>query len=99
MSNPMGFSQDQPPKNEPQAAAAGMTSGRLKADLARDLRQLVADALRDGNLEIRHVIDPSECGFIVRRHIDGLIMAVLGFVVGFILCAIVGMYFYTHIHR
>jgi hypothetical protein len=84
---------------ESSGGAQQMTSEQLKAALAKDLRQLIAEALHDTKLEVRHIIDPSQCGFIVRRHIDGLIMAVLGFVVGFLFFAMVGMYFYFRIHH
>ena len=71
----------------------------MKADLRNDIRQIVADALRDSKLEVRHIIDPSQCGFIVRRHFDVIVMGVLGFVAGSLLFATLGLYFYFHLGR
>lgn len=76
-----------------------MTSDQLIADLGHDFRTMIGDAIRDSKLEVRHIIDPSQCGFVVRRHFDALIFAILGFVAGSMFVACLAILLYGHMHR
>jgi hypothetical protein len=46
--------------------------------------------------EAKHIADPAQCGNIVRRHFDGLMMALLTFVALFLVATIFGVATYTH---
>lgn len=63
---------------------------------AKDLRE---DLVADLKAEAAHVTDPSQCGYVDRRHIDGIIFALLAFILLFLAVAGLAFYFYTHLHR
>jgi len=75
-----------------------MTSEQLVADLSKDIRQAIADAVRDSKLEIRHILDPSQCGFVIRRHFDALMFGLFGFIIGFLAFAMLAIVFYSRLH-
>ncbi len=49
--------------------------------------------------EAAHVTGPSQCGYVVRRHFDGIMFALLTFILLFLVAAGLAIYFYMHLHQ
>ena len=73
-----------------------MDSKILKKHLSEDLHKLEGHMRTDLKAEVAHVIDPTQCGYVVRRHFNLLVMLLLVFVVLFIGAAAVAVYLYIH---
>ena len=68
----------------------------LEHDFAVDAKHLGQDLTRDLKAEIVHVNDPAQCGNIVRRHFDGIVIALYVFIFLFLATALLAFYLYTH---
>jgi hypothetical protein len=73
----------------------GMNLKTLKADFARNLDQLNAGLMTDAKKELGHIIDPAQCGLIVRRHFNGLMGVIYLFIILFLLSAVIGFALYA----
>jgi hypothetical protein len=67
----------------------------LETDVARNGRKLRKDLANDLKAEFSHVIDPAQCGSIVRRHFDGLVFALYLFIGLFLTAAMLGVIYFT----
>ena len=67
----------------------------LESDLSKNLRTTAHTLAQDAKLEAKHVVDPSQCGSIVRRHFDGIAFGVMGFIGLFLAAAVVVIAVYT----
>lgn len=68
----------------------------LEQHLGNNARHLRQDLAADLRAEATHVTDPSQCGYIVRRHFDGIVIALYAFILLFLGAAFLAFYFYTH---
>lgn len=73
-----------------------MDSTTIKKHLSDDIHQLRADMAQDLKAEVAHVTDPSQCGYVVRRHFNMLLGLLLLFVALFIGAAAFAIYLYIH---
>ena len=71
----------------------------LENHLGNNAKHLREDLVADLKAEAAHVTDPSQCGYVVRRHFDGIMFALLTFILLFLAAAGLAFYFYTHLHR
>ena len=62
-------------------------------------RKLRTDLVQDLKAEAAHVADPSQCGYVVRRHFDGIVFALLAFILLFVVAAGAAIHFYTQLHH
>jgi hypothetical protein len=67
----------------------------LTTDLTKNLDQLNTGLMNDAREEFAHIIDPDQCGWIVRRHFNGLMGLIYVFVILFVLGAVVGFALYA----
>lgn len=66
----------------------------LETDLGYNAKKLEQDLISDFKAECTHIADPSQCGSIVRRHFDGIMVGIYTFVLGFMAIAGIGIYLY-----
>jgi len=59
----------------------------VESHLDRNLHNTACELAQDLRAEAKHIVDPSQCGFIVRRHMDGISFGVLGLVAAFLAVA------------
>lgn len=71
----------------------------IRTDLGSNARKLREDLVHDLKAEAAHVTDPAQCGYVVRRHFDGIVFALLAFILLFVAAAAAAIYFYTQLHR
>lgn len=67
----------------------------LKSDVAIDTTRLMNDLGRDLKAECVHIADPAQCGSIVRRRFNLLLLSVLTFAGLFIATMTIGVLLYT----
>ncbi|GAC1428638.1 MAG: hypothetical protein NVSMB62_26460 [Acidobacteriaceae bacterium] len=84
-------------KNRSVRLGGNMDSTTIKKHLSDDIHQLRADMAQDLKAKVAHVTDPSQCGYVVRRHFNMLLGLLLLFVALFIGAA--GFAIYLYIHR
>ena len=68
----------------------------LEHHLGNNARHLRQDLVADLKAEAAHVTDPSQCGYVVSRHFDGIVIALYTFILLFLGAAFLAFYFYTH---
>ncbi len=71
----------------------------LENQLGKNAKHLREELVADLKAEAAHVTDPSQCGYVVRRHFDGIMFALLTFILLFLIAAGLAFYFYMHLHR
>ena len=59
-------------------------------------KQKELDLIEKAEQEFEYVADPSQCGVIVRRHFNGIMIAIYVFIALFMLAAITSIYIYSH---
>lgn len=67
----------------------------MNSDLAANGKKLGKDLVSDLKAEVAHVIDPAQCGSIVRRHFDGIVFALYAFIGLFLVAAMLGVIYFT----
>ena len=72
-----------------------MNLNKLTTDLTKNVNQLNTSLISDAKEEFAHIIDPDQCGWIVRRHFNGLMGLIYVFIILFLLSAVVGFAFYA----
>lgn len=68
----------------------------LEHHLGTNARPLRQDLVADLKAEAAHVTDPTQCGVVVRRHFDGIVIALYAFILLFLGAAFLAFYFCTH---
>jgi len=72
-----------------------MNLNKLTTDLTKNVNELNTSLISDAKEEFAHIIDPDQCGRIVRRHFNGLMGLIYVFIILFILSAVVGFALYA----
>ena len=67
----------------------------LETHLVGNGRKLGGELASDVKAEFDHVIDPAQCGSIVRRHFDGIVFGLYVFIGLFLIAAMVGVMYFT----
>ena len=67
----------------------------LETHLVGNGRKLRSELASDAKAEFDHVIDPAQCGSIVRRHFDGIVLSIYVFIGLFLIAAMVGVMYFT----
>ncbi len=67
----------------------------METDLAMNGKKLGNDLASDLKAEFSHVIDPAQCGSIVRRHFDGIVFALYAFIGLFLVVTMLGIIYFT----
>ena len=67
----------------------------LENDLNKNLQTTAHAFAQDAKAEAKHIADPSQCGSIVQRHFDGIVIAGYVFIGLFMLAAIAAIALYT----
>ena len=73
-----------------------MDSKVMKQHAAADLKALKDDLIDDAKSEFAHVSDPAQCGVVVRRHFNGLMITLYILIFVILIGAGTVAYFYTH---
>lgn len=69
----------------------------LEHDLLQNAETMKDDLVADLKAEAKHVLDPSQCGYVVRRHFDGIVFALYIFI--FLFLAAASLAFYLYVRR
>lgn len=67
----------------------------LSYHLGNNARHLRQDLVADLKAEAAHVTDRSQCGYVVRRHFDGIVIPLYAFILLFLGAAFLAFHFYT----
>lgn len=67
----------------------------LTTDLTKNFDQLSAGLIADAKKEFAHIVDPHQCGWIIRRHFNGLMGLIYVFVTITLVGAVVGSSLYA----
>jgi hypothetical protein len=72
-----------------------MNLQKLTTGLTKSVDQLNTCLINDAKEEFAHIFDPDQCGWIVRRHFNGLMGLIYVFIILFLLSAVVGFALYA----
>ena len=72
-----------------------MNAHQLKTNLAENTRKLRHQLAIDLQAEYAHIAEPAQCGSIVQRHFDGIVVAIYLFIALFLIAAVAGIAVYT----
>lgn len=72
-----------------------MNIQQLEDNMAANLRHAGNDLASDLKAEYAHVADPAQCGSIVRRHFDGIVIGVYVFIGLFLTAAMAAICMFT----
>lgn len=77
------------------AQETAMNIQQLENNMAANLRNAGNDLANDLKAECAHIADPVQCGSIVRRHFDGIVIGIYVFIGLFLTAAMVAICMFT----